>query len=304
MTSIEPRKIDIPEIPAAWLVGITLIILGLAGLFALMLLRTELLLILLAGVFLGIAIKPAVHRLTGKGIPKEIAASMILVSILALLAILIAFGLPLLTEQTIDIANVFSEAYRELRVSMGKARNVLIKQLAQTMPVNLFEFGEAQAQPVEGGNSADLAEFGQITRQFFGAGMGILFVAFLAINWAVEGDRFILTAILLSNRPREFLRETYARVEDKLSRYLAGLGKLSLIIGAASFIGYLLIGLPYALLLGIFAGIMEAVPVIGPTLGAIPAAIVALSISPGAVIAVIVVTILIQAVENLSLIHI
>ncbi len=71
-----------------------------------------------------------------------------------------------------------------------------------------------------------------------------------------------------------------------------------MIIGAASFIGYLLIGLPYAFLLGIFAGIMEAVPVIGPTLGAVPAAIVAMSISPGAVIAVIVVTILIQAVEN------
>lgn len=298
MTSLNSRDIKLPEIPVSWLVGTTLIILALAGFFALMLLRTELLLILLAGLFLGIAIKPSVNRLTRKGIPKEVAASLILISILVLLAILIGLGLPLLTEQTLDIANVFSQAYRDLRVGMGKARNVLIKQLVQTMPVNLFEFGEAQAQPEDGGNSAELAEFGNLTGQIVRAGLGILFVAFLAINWAVEGDRFILTAVLLSNQPREYLRVTYARVEEKLSRYLSGLGKLSLIIGAASFIGYLLIGLPYAFLLGIFAGIMEAVPVIGPTLGAIPAAIVALSISPGAVIAVILVTILIQAVEN------
>jgi hypothetical protein len=62
---------------------------------------------------------------------------------------------------------------------------------------------------------------------------------------------------------------------------------------------YLLIGLPYAVILAVFAGIMEAVPVIGPTLGAVPAIIIALSVSPGAAIAVIVVTVLIQAVENI-----
>jgi predicted PurR-regulated permease PerM len=77
------------------------------------------------------------------------------------------------------------------------------------------------------------------------------------------------------------------------------MGLLSLIVGGLAMIAYLIIGLPNAVILAIFAGIMEAVPVIGPALGALPAIIVALTISPGAAIAVIVVSVLIQAAENI-----
>ena len=46
---------------------------------------------------------------------------------------------------------------------------------------------------------------------------------------------------------------------------------------------------------------MEAVPVIGPALGAVPAIVVALSISPGAAIAIIVISVVIQVAENISI---
>jgi len=58
------------------------------------------------------------------------------------------------------------------------------------------------------------------------------------------------------------------------------------------------IGLPYPLSLGALAGLLEFVPMVGPTLGAIPAVIVALSISPQAALIVVVYSIVIQVVEN------
>jgi hypothetical protein len=67
-------------------------------------------------------------------------------------------------------------------------------------------------------------------------------------------------------------------------------------------VAYVLIGLPNALVLALAAGVMEAVPMVGPLLGAIPAALVALSIAPGRLIWVIAATIVIQQLENTLLV--
>jgi predicted PurR-regulated permease PerM len=77
---------------------------------------------------------------------------------------------------------------------------------------------------------------------------------------------------------------------------------LCISIGLAAFIAYLLIGLPYTLVLAIFAGIMEMVPIFGPALGALPALSVALSIDPGKAIWVVIATVLIQMLENVFLV--
>jgi hypothetical protein len=64
----------------------------------------------------------------------------------------------------------------------------------------------------------------------------------------------------------------------------------------------MLIGLPNALVLALAAGVMEAVPMIGPLLGAVPAGLVALSIAPDRLIWVIVATLIIQQLENTLLV--
>jgi predicted PurR-regulated permease PerM len=80
--------------------------------------------------------------------------------------------------------------------------------------------------------------------------------------------------------------------------YIAGQGLLCLFIGILALIAYVLIGLPNALVLAMAAGVLEAVPMVGPALGAVPAALVALSIAPSKLIWVIVATIIIQQTEN------
>ena len=60
----------------------------------------------------------------------------------------------------------------------------------------------------------------------------------------------------------------------------------------------MLIGLPNALVLALIAGVMEALPMLGPFLGAIPAGLVALSIAPEKLIWVILASIIIQQLEN------
>jgi predicted PurR-regulated permease PerM len=87
-------------------------------------------------------------------------------------------------------------------------------------------------------------------------------------------------------------------METKVGAYIAGQGILILVIGSMSLAAYWLIGLPYVLVLGFVAGVMEVVPLIGPLLGAIPAVLVALSLGPDKLIWVIIATLVIQQLEN------
>lgn len=298
MAVTNPQKNQIPEVPAAWLAAITLVILGIVGLFALLMLQPQVLLILLAGIFLGIAIKPAVEWLARRGLPQEVGAILIFLIILALLGLFVGYALPLLTRQTFNLSNALADSYLQIRQSLVSVPNLLVRQLVQTLPEDFSLLQPVLAQSMENGVDGNMQGVGNIVSQILGTGLGIVFVFFLATNWAVEGDRFVRTALLLSSKRREIFRETFYLIEERISRYLTGVGLLSLIVGGLALIGYLIIGLPNALVLAVFAGMMEAVPVIGPALGAVPAVLVALSISPGAAIAVIVLSILIQAAEN------
>lgn len=87
-------------------------------------------------------------------------------------------------------------------------------------------------------------------------------------------------------------------LDHTVGGYLRGEIVLMIVVGIMQTIAMTLLGLDYALLLGVIAGLLEIVPNIGPTLAAIPAIIVALTRSPGLALLTAVVANLIQNVEN------
>lgn len=91
-------------------------------------------------------------------------------------------------------------------------------------------------------------------------------------------------------------------VDDVLSAYIRGQFLLMLFVGGLATIVLLIMGVPYALVLGFIAGILEALPTIGPILGAIPAVLVALLDNPISAVYVAIAFFAIQQVENLLLV--
>jgi predicted PurR-regulated permease PerM len=67
----------------------------------------------------------------------------------------------------------------------------------------------------------------------------------------------------------------------KVSAWLGGQLLLALVIGVTATVGLWLLGVPYYFVLGLIAGIGELIPMVGPLLSAIPAVVVALTVSPG-----------------------
>ena len=83
-----------------------------------------------------------------------------------------------------------------------------------------------------------------------------------------------------------------------LSRYLAGLALVLAIQGVISAVALYLIGVPYPLALGAWVSITAVVPFIGAWIGAVPAVLVAASISWNAVILTAAVFLAIQQIEG------
>jgi predicted PurR-regulated permease PerM len=121
----------------------------------------------------------------------------------------------------------------------------------------------------------------------------------LAFYWTLDGPRIIQSFLMLIPQDqRESISELILAMETKVGFFIAGQGVLCLVVGIMALAAYLLIGLPNALVLALMAGVLEAVPMIGPLLGAIPAALIALSIGPDKLIWVIIATVVIQQLEN------
>jgi predicted PurR-regulated permease PerM len=103
---------------------------------------------------------------------------------------------------------------------------------------------------------------------------------------------------LIPSRYYDNLAETTRKIAVKLGAWLRGQLLMMLSVAGIVTIGLLLSGTPYALTLGIWAGLTEVVPIIGPWLGAIPGVIVALTVSPWHGLIALIIYILVQQFES------
>jgi predicted PurR-regulated permease PerM len=128
---------------------------------------------------------------------------------------------------------------------------------------------------------------------------GGIVLLLMAFHWTLDGPRIIQSLLpLVPTGQRESIGELISAMETKVGFYIAGQAVLCLVIGVMALVAYLLIGLPNVLVLALLAGVMEAIPLVGPLLGIIPAGLVALSIGPARLVWVILATLVIHQLEN------
>jgi predicted PurR-regulated permease PerM len=109
-------------------------------------------------------------------------------------------------------------------------------------------------------------------------------------------QRYVLAFVPRHRRRRA--REVWNAAETRLGMWVRGQLILMSTLGIATGVAYTLLGVPSAVLLGLLAALAEAIPIIGPLLGAIPAVLVAATISPQLALAVAGVYLVIQLIEG------
>ncbi len=88
------------------------------------------------------------------------------------------------------------------------------------------------------------------------------------------------------------------KLEKQIGYWVRGELVLMLLVGLLNYIGFLIIGIPFALPLAFIAGMLELVPNIGPTIATVPAVLVGFSISRNHGIAALIVSLIVQQLEN------
>jgi predicted PurR-regulated permease PerM len=293
------QQFEIPDIPLKQIVWWTLGILLVGGFFWLLLHFFNVVLLLLAAIILSTGLTPVINRLEVAGLSKK-WGMLILFAGLTLLAILfIWFALPPILDQGAAIGGALGEGYTLLLEQLHRMPNIYIHRLLVALPPDLPSLLQATGEAAEQANQTDGKTMFEQLQHLVVAVFPVIAVILLAIYWTLEKERIRQAALLLVPIQRRVeVRELLLEIDAKVGGYLMGQGLLSLSIGILALIAYMLIGLPNALLLAVFAGLMEAVPLIGPFIGAIPAILIALTISPMSALWVVLATAVIQQIEN------
>jgi|GEM_PF-172403 len=274
------------------LAGLTL--LAVVGAVLLVLRLVDVLIMAFLALVITVTLRPMVSTLQRRGIPKGLALLLLYLGILGVFAGLFLLVIPALIYQGGELVRSLPNLYASLVDSLENNPNELIRTLPQRLPT-----GDQLATQLQAEGGVILSGALGIGAGVIGFLMGLLSVIVLSIYLTLDQsriERFWLSLAPVARRPE--LLGMWREIEIRLGTYVRGLLLLMSSIGVLASLGYLVIGLPYPLALGVLAGLLELVPMIGPTLGAIPAIIVAMTISPQATLLVVLYSIVIQVAEN------
>lgn len=254
--------------------------------------------ILFVAIVLGTVLRPMVAWLQRRGLPGYAGVTLIYLLLLGLFVGFVLLLVPLLVTQGTTIAVAAPGYLQSLGEWLVNNPNSLVRQLGVLFSDRLLSGQVPIAQTGQEimDSAAQALGYAATSVQAFLVAGAILLIAYY---WTLDGPRHIRNLLLLVPvGQRESAEELIAAMETKVGAYVAGQGVLMLVIAGMSLVAYMIIGLPYVLVLALVAGVMEAVPLVGPFLGALPAALVAASMGPDKLVWVMAATLLIQQLEN------
>ena len=217
------------------------------------------------------------------------ALALVLLAIIGLAALGAWLLVPRIQEQFGELAEQLPVVYQQAREKLAQHRfgRWIVAQIPDSQ------------QLVFGNQSGNI--FGRITGLFssvFNAATNILIVLMTAVYFAFSLQSYKEGIIKLVPRSREKrAREILYVIYYTLKNFLLGISVSMTINGMLTFLGLWLLDIPFAIPLGIIAGLMSFVPNIGPLVAGVPAVIIALAQSPAQALYVL---ILYVAVQNLD----
>ncbi len=282
------------------IIAATLVVAAVVAGFGVACLLSDVLFLLFIGIVLATALEPMIGALEQRGVGRSIAVVAVYASVVLVVAVAVTAGAAYLIHQVRGLAAEVPRAGQEARQWLDSAGDVLWAKVARRI---LADFVSSKA-PAEVEQA--LATVGQ-TASYLAAAAHALLVAcgvmLLAFYWSLQGDRTVRwLLLLLPAARRDGARDVIAEIEVKVGAYLRGQGLVCLTMAAIAAAAYGLLGLRYAVALGLVAGVMEALPVLGPVLGAIPPVGVALVTEPSKTPWVLGAAVLMQQAESYLLV--
>jgi predicted PurR-regulated permease PerM len=263
-----------------------------AGIIGLAIAAGGVLVLVFVSVLLASALEPIVGILHDR-LPIGRGATILLVYVAFLVAVVgLAFVIvPAAISQGQRIVTSLPAFFESIRTWAGTLRPTTLARSMTTL-ISSLERALTPAPP----DSNAVVKVGFAAVESVAAVLTLLTIVFFWLLEHARLQRYVLAYLPLHRRAGA--RRAWNEIENRLGLWVRGQLILMGTMGVATGAAYTLLGVPGALVLGLIAALTEAIPIVGPLLGAIPAVLVAATVSPNLALIVAGIYVVIQLVEG------
>lgn len=260
-------SVEISLVSVFWILVILLSLFFISNIY-------DVLILLFTSLIITFSVDPLVQKLETKKIPRAVSSIVVLVSVFAAIAFIISSIISPIIDQTTQLIQKLPDFV-----------NMILP-----FKINFSDFS-SQLSEIPG-------KFVNIAVDTVSVAISALAVLVLSYYFLQERNHLKYYLQFWFGTKAEAYHAIIVDIETQIGYWFRGELFLMFIIGVLAYLGYLIIGNPYALPLALIAGLLEIVPNVGPLVATILAAIVGFSISPAMGIGAVTVNVIIQQLEN------
>ena len=257
--------------------------------------------ILIAG-FLYYLLNPLVNLLMKMGVKRLAAIALIFILLIGMIVLIFMSIIPNLVEQLVSLARNIPGFISNMQTWLQELANnatrfPLFKELDVDKYISNLDVsaGSIIQQSLTGVTNGLGSVIGKITTIV----LLLVTVPFILFYMLKKKEKLVPNIErLFPEKQRENIKGLLQQLNKTLSDYISGQAIECLFVGTFTFLGYLLIGVDYAFLFGVIAGLTNLIPYLGPYLGLAPALIYTFFDSPTRALLCIVVVIIVQQIDG------
>ena len=257
--------------------------------------------ILIAG-FLYYLLNPLVNLLMKMGVKRLLVIALIFILLIGMIVLIFMSVIPNLVEQLVSLAKNIPGFISNMQDWLQQAadnatRFPLFKELDVDKYISNLDVsaGSIIQQSLTGVTNGLGSLIGKITTVV----LLLVTVPFILFYMLKDGEKLVPNIErLFPEKQRDNIKGLLQQLNKTLSDYISGQAIECLFVGTFTFLGYLLIGVDYAFLFGVIAGLTNLIPYLGPYLGLAPALIYTFFDSPTKALLCILIVLIVQQVDG------
>ena len=266
--------------------------------------------ILIAG-FLFYLLNPLVNllmkiKVKNHQVSRTFAVAIVFLLLISIIVSALSFLIPNIlnqVEQLIQNMPEYIKSFQRFLTKVLQQKNLppWIVDLTKDVDINAYtkEIEESLSGFAKNFMMSITSSIGSIIGMVTSVTVTIVTVPFMLFYMLKDGHKLVPTVTgIFSEKQANRIGELLEKMSETISKYISGQAIECLFVGTCTAIGYGIVGVPFALLIGIFAGITNMIPYIGPYIGLLPALILALSNSVRQTILVIIVCVVVQQIDG------
>lgn len=237
---------------------------------------------------------PIVDKLEKKNIPRPISILLIYSGFIVLFVWILIKGTPYIIQEgqeLIEQLPKMAETYRSFAN--------MVHEQTEVLPDTFQERADGWLENMEAFIAESFGQIGVFLRQI--VDWALLLVVIPFIVFYLLKDMPLVKKVCWYITPERFRSDglnLIKEIDHSLGNYIRGQLIVCIVVGVLAYIGFWMIGMPYAILLATFIGLTNIIPYFGPIIGVIPVVFIALTESFQLVILGLIVNFIVQIIEG------